>query len=76
MAGCLTDLEVLQCLENVVLSIGRLIDGTYYATGTCTLLNKQNLLVTAAHVVNCSNEYLLKNFGIWFGYSVKKTKIG
>ncbi|WP_367613786.1 S1 family peptidase [Heyndrickxia ginsengihumi] len=35
-----------------------MIDNTYYAAGTCTLLNKQNLLVTAAHVVNGSNENL------------------
>ncbi|PFG05244.1 serine protease [Bacillus sp. es.034] len=44
--------------ENVVFSIGRLIDDIYYASGTCTLLNKQNLLVTAAHVVNGSNKNL------------------
>lgn len=44
--------------ENVVFSIGRLIEGIFHAAGTCTLINKQNLLVTAAHVVNGSNENL------------------
>ncbi|MEK5272431.1 serine protease [Aeribacillus sp. FSL K6-8394] len=44
--------------QNVVFSIGRLIDSIYYPAGTCTLINKSNLLVTAAHVVNGSNENL------------------
>lgn len=45
-------------MQKTVFSIGRLIDGVYYASGTCTLLNKINTLVTAAHVVNGNDENL------------------
>jgi V8-like Glu-specific endopeptidase len=45
-------------VQNVVYSLGRLIDNIYHATGTCTLINK-GLLVTAAHVVNGSDENLV-----------------
>jgi len=45
-------------LHNFVFSIGRVIDNAYYAAGTCTLINKQDLLVTAAHVVNGNDENL------------------
>ncbi|PGM45485.1 S1 family peptidase [Bacillus thuringiensis] len=39
-------------LQNICFSIGRVIDNTYRALGTCTLINIKNLMVTAAHVVN------------------------
>jgi len=45
--------------RNVVFSIGRLIDTAYGAAGTCILINRQGLLVTAAHVVNGSDENLV-----------------
>lgn len=45
-------------VQYVVFSIGRLVDKTYHAAGTCTLINKEGLLVTAAHVVNGSDENL------------------
>lgn len=45
-------------LNDVVFSIGRVIDDAYHAAGTCTLINKQDLLVTAAHVVNGNDENL------------------
>ncbi|HDR4861601.1 S1 family peptidase [Bacillus thuringiensis] len=39
-------------MNSFIFSIGRLINGTYHAAGTCTLINRKNTLVTAAHVVN------------------------
>ncbi|MGG0747251.1 serine protease [Priestia megaterium] len=47
--------------ENHVFSIGRAVDGLYDALGTCTLIHTDDqraLLVTAAHVVNGSDENL------------------
>lgn len=61
--------------ENIVFSIGRLIDEIYYAAGTCTLLNKQNLLVTAAHVVNGSNENLFIRLNTNFESGYQDTTI-
>ncbi|WP_306008096.1 serine protease [Bacillus sp. MMSF_3353] len=46
-------------IKDMVFSIGRRINDTYQALGTCTLINKQNLLVTAAHVVNGSDKDLV-----------------
>ncbi|WP_243557955.1 S1 family peptidase [Priestia megaterium] len=47
--------------EGLVYSIGRVMDGTYSALGTCTLIhtgNQTSLLVTAAHVANGNDENL------------------
>lgn len=46
-------------ISNVVFSIGRLKNNVYTPLGTCTLLNSPGKLVTAAHVVNGSDENLV-----------------
>ncbi|ARI78806.1 S1 family peptidase [Halobacillus mangrovi] len=48
-------------MNNVVFSVGKVVGNTYHAAGTCTMLNKENLLVTAAHVVNGSDDNLYIN---------------
>lgn len=44
--------------DRVVFSIGRLCDSLYIPLGTCSLINKTNIIVTAAHVVNGSDKNL------------------
>lgn len=46
-------------MENLVYSIGRLESNIYYPLGTCTLINKMDTLVTAAHVVNGNDKNLV-----------------
>ncbi|MFJ8521407.1 serine protease [Bacillus cereus] len=46
-------------MDGFIFSIGRLINGAYHAAGTCTLINRKNTLVTAAHVVNGSDVNLV-----------------
>lgn len=62
-------------VRNVVFSIGRLIDNTYYAAGTCTLINGQGLLVTAAHVVNGSDENLVTRLNTTYVAGYQDTTI-
>lgn len=63
-------------MQNVVFSIGKLINGIYYAAGTCTLLNKENLLVTAAHIVNGSDENLVIRTNTTYEDGFQDTTIG
>lgn len=46
-------------MENLVYSLGRLESNIYYPLGTCTLINKMDILVTAAHVVNGNDKNLV-----------------
>ncbi|HDR7787448.1 serine protease [Bacillus cereus] len=46
-------------MQHTIFSIGRLINGQYLAAGTCTLINRKNTLVTAAHVVNGNDTNLV-----------------
>ncbi|WP_233204413.1 serine protease [Sporosarcina sp. P17b] len=46
-------------MENLVYSIGRLESEIYYPLGTCTLINKIDTLITAAHVVNGNDNNLV-----------------
>ncbi|WMS84418.1 serine protease [Bacillus wiedmannii] len=62
-------------IKDMVFSIGRRINDTYHALGTCTLINKQNLLVTAAHVVNGSDKDLVIKLNDNFQGSYQDTTI-
>jgi len=44
--------------QNCVFSIGRFNANIYYASGTCTLINKAGLMATAAHVVDGNDDNL------------------
>ncbi|EOG8707499.1 serine protease [Bacillus cereus] len=62
-------------IKDMVFSIGRRTNDTYHALGTCTLINRQNLLVTAAHVVNGSDKDLVIKINDNFQGSYQDTTI-
>lgn len=62
-------------IKDMVFSIGRCINGTYHALGTCTLINRQNLLVTAAHVVKGSDKDLVIKINDTFQGNYQDTTI-
>ncbi|HFK1756495.1 TPA: serine protease [Bacillus cereus] len=63
-------------IKDMIFSIGRLENNTsYHALGTCTLIDKHNLLITAAHVVNGSDENLVIRLNDTFQEGYQDTTI-
>lgn len=61
-------------LDRIAFSIGRISNNIYVPLGTCSLINQTNIMVTAAHVVNGSDEnlYIKLNNNINNGYQDTK----